>query len=160
MHLVHRRRVDHALRVEAADEADVVHTLRHVGIQAETPMPQCPCFLNSQGDDRIGVLPSVNWLAILPKLSGSFWPSYFFSRGLGSKVSIWLGAPTMNRKMTDFALAGKCGGFAASGLTRARRAVADQQVRSAIAPKPWAASRRTLRRVLRIVREHRETHCG
>ena len=26
-------------------------------------------------------------------------------------MSIWLGPPTMNRKMTDLALPGKCGGF-------------------------------------------------
>ncbi len=29
---------------------------------------------------------------------------------------MWLGPPAMNRKMTDFALAGLCGGFGASGL--------------------------------------------
>jgi hypothetical protein len=51
-------------------------------------------------------------------MGGSGWPLYFSSAGFGSKVSMWLGPPTMNRKMTDFALGGMCGAFGASGFTR------------------------------------------
>src|ERR1700722_3035315 len=35
---------------------------------------------------------------------------------LGSKVSMWLTPPHMNRKITDFALAGKCGTSVALGI--------------------------------------------
>ena len=38
------------------------------------------------------------------------------SAGLGSKVSIWLGAPNMKRKMQDLALPGRWGGLGARGL--------------------------------------------
>src|SRR5215470_2064980 len=88
------------------------------GKSVDTHAPAWPYCLKVQGEARIGVEPSVNWLWTLPKLSGSFWPSYFFSPGFGSNVSIWLGAPTMNRKMTDFALPGKCDDFAARTFSR------------------------------------------
>ena len=40
---------------------------------------------------------------------GSGLPLHFCSSGLGSNRSIWLGPPSMNMKMTFFALGGKCG---------------------------------------------------
>src|SRR5262245_38805802 len=54
----------------------------------------------------------------------------------------------MKRKMTDLALPGKCGGLAASGLTRsAAFAGGSTSDASAREPKPCAARTRTSRRV-------------
>src|SRR3954452_630533 len=57
----------------------------------------------------------------------------------------------MNRKITDFALTGKCDGLGASGLTRgvpaAPKPSRTSRLWSAIAPNPWATSRSTFRRV-------------
>ena len=53
--------------------------------------------------------------------SGRGWPSSLFSSGLGSKVSRWLGPPAMNRKMTDFALAGMWAGLGARGSSTPAR---------------------------------------
>ena len=47
---------------------------------------------------------------------GSGLPCHFCSSGLGSNRSIWLGPPSMNRKMTFFALGAKCGFLGASGF--------------------------------------------
>ena len=58
----------------------------------------------------------MNWYLASPNSAGRVWPSSLFSSGLGSNVSRWLGPPAMNRKMTDLALAGRCGGLAASGF--------------------------------------------
>ena len=44
------------------------------------------------------------------KLGGNGWPASRFTSGLGSKVSIWLGPPSMNRKITLLALAGRLHG--------------------------------------------------
>src|ERR1700682_2556393 len=119
------------------------------GKSDETSMPHWPYFRNCQGEDSSGVSPLVNWLGTLPKLSGSCCPSYFFSAGLGSNVSIWLGAPTMKRKITDLALAGKCCGLGASGLTRVTASASrSSRYCSASAPKPWAARVNTSRRVM------------
>ena len=41
------------------------------------------------------------------KLGGNGWPASRFSSGLGSKVSRWLGPPSMNRKITLRAVAGR-----------------------------------------------------
>src|SRR5712692_10709095 len=111
-------------------------------------MPHSPCRENFQGEASSGVSPAVNWLTTLPKLSGSFWPSYFFRAGLGSNVSMWLGPPTMNRKITDLALGAKFGGLAARGFTLAL-ACAESRSRDprAIAPKPCPARARMSRRV-------------
>src|SRR5579872_4671831 len=118
------------------------------GKSDETSIPHWPYFRNCQGEASSGVSPLVNWLGTLPKLSGSCWPSYFLSDGLGSKVSTWLGAPTMNRKMTDLALPGKCCGLGASGLIRILpKASRSSRYCRASAPKPCAARVRTSRRV-------------
>ena len=47
--------------------------------------------------------------------AGGNWPSCLASSGLLSNSSRWLGPPAMNRKMTRFALAAKCGCRGASG---------------------------------------------
>ena len=41
------------------------------------------------------------------KLGGSGWPARRLSSGFGSNVSRWLGPPSMNRKMTLLAVAGR-----------------------------------------------------
>src|SRR5450432_308128 len=67
-------------------------------------------------------------------------PLYWVSAGLGSNVSMWLGAPFMNKNTQCLAFAGKCWGLAASGLTVA--AAASRERRSASArlanpPPAW-----------------------
>src|SRR5437868_6499992 len=119
------------------------------GNSDETSIPHWPYFRNCQREDSSGVSPLVNWLGTLPKLSGSCCPSYFFNDGFGSNVSMWLGAPTMNRKMTDLAFAGKCCGLGARGFTRiAAMPSRSSKYCSASAPKPWAARVNTSRRVM------------
>src|SRR5713101_1359183 len=117
-------------------------------------MPHWPCRENVHGEESRGVSLAVNWLITLPKLSGSFWPSYFFRAGLGSNVSMWLGPPTMNRKITDLAFGAKFGGLAASGFTLIAALAgfpnSDGLLSSdpsAIAPKPCPARARMSRRV-------------
>ena len=73
--------------------------------------------------------------------AGSGLPFHLCSAGLGSNRSIWLGPPSMNRKMTFFALAGKCGFLGASGLTSAlgrARPSCSSSGASAIVPMPPA----------------------
>src|SRR6266446_5755006 len=119
------------------------------GNSEETSIPLWPYFLNGQGDASSGVSPLVNWLGTLPKLSGSCCPSYFLSAGLGSKVSMWLGAPTMNRKITALAFAGKCCGLGASGFSRvAAKPSRSSRYCRASAPNPCAARVSTSRRVM------------
>src|SRR5947209_17234812 len=89
------------------------------GIRSETSRPDLPYFLNVRVLARSGVSPLVNWLTGMPKPLGSGLPFHFPRAGLGSKRSIALGPPTINRKMTALALPGKCGGLTASGLADA-----------------------------------------
>src|SRR5436305_9735004 len=78
------------------------------------------------------------------KLGGNGWPASRFTSGLGSNVSMWLGPPSMNRKITLRALAGRRHGAdlliaegvvdsAASPDSRATKSV------SARAPNPTPA---------------------
>src|SRR5438876_11864076 len=61
---------------------------------------------------------------------------------------MWLGPPTMNRKMTDLALGAKFGGLAASGFTLTLAcAVSRSNEPRAMAPKPCPARARMSRRV-------------
>src|SRR5439155_22744990 len=78
--------------------------------------------------------------------SGFFWPSSSLSNGLGSNVSMWLGPPAMNRKMTDSAFAALGGNFAASGFLLAPLPCSCMSEASASEPKPQNASRRKARR--------------
>src|SRR6516162_6375465 len=88
------------------------------GSRSETANPDCPCFLNFRVLAKRGVSPLVNWLTGFPKLSGKGWPWHFCKVDLGSNKSMGLGPPTMNIKMSDLALAEKCGGLHASGLAK------------------------------------------
>ena len=89
------------------------------GSRSDTSRPDWPWRANVRVLASSGVSPLVNWLTGRPKLSGNGWPCRRASSGLGSNRSTWLGPPTMNRKMTASARAGKCGGRAASGLVGA-----------------------------------------
>src|SRR4051794_17015034 len=71
------------------------------GYIALTSMPDCPHFLNANGDlMNAPVLRSV----LYPEPAGGVLPCCLVSSGLGSNVSTWLGAPFMNRWMTCLAL--------------------------------------------------------
>src|SRR5947209_4334671 len=84
---------------------------------------------------------------------GSGFPARLSSSGLGSKVSTWLGPPSMKRKMTLLALGGWCGrregvGSRESGVgEEARSGLFDSSDESAMAPKPVPALRSISRRV-------------
>src|ERR1035441_6062476 len=130
-----------------------------------TVVPTCGCFALPSvvtvvrkmnlpatiGEDqpRPGRVAVHSMLDVFDHVSGRReWMAYFSSAGLGSNVSMWLGAPTMNRKITDFALGLKCGGLAASALTRSTADTGAGNIdASAIAPKPWAERTSTSRRV-------------
>src|SRR5229473_5121194 len=88
------------------------------GSRSETSMPLLPYRLKVRLVPRSLASEVTNWYLASPKLAGRFWPLSLLSSGLGSYVSMWLGPPDMNRKMTALALAlsGMCGGFAASGF--------------------------------------------
>ena len=86
------------------------------------------------------------------KLGGSGWPASRFSSGLGSKMSMWLGPPSMNRKITLLALAGRRHGAVATtdegdvASDPAADSRASKSVR-ARAPNPAPAPRSQSRRV-------------
>jgi molybdopterin/thiamine biosynthesis adenylyltransferase len=61
----------------------------------------------------IGAFASPIAVITLPKLDGSCRPLSWLRRGLGSKVSRWLGPPSMNRKITRLAVPATVGSFAA-----------------------------------------------
>src|SRR5215471_17033106 len=114
------------------------------GKRSDTSMPACPYFLNVRLVPIRRASAVTNWYLASPNSVGRFWPSSLLRAGLGSNVSTWLGPPTMNRKITDFAFGAKCGVLAAKGLTRV---FAESSELSAIAPKPCAARERMSRRV-------------
>ena len=86
------------------------------GRRSETSIPLRPCFFHVRVLGRMTSSPLVNWLFGRPLSSGRGLPAHFASAGLGSNRSIWLGPPTMNRKITRFAFASKWGGFTAKGF--------------------------------------------
>ena len=77
---------------------------------------------------------------------GSGLPCHFCSSGLGSKRSIWLGAPSINRNTTRFALAAKCGFFGANGFAIGVRPSPCKRSASAIVPSPAAVDWKKRRR--------------
>ena len=118
-----------------------------LGNSSDTGSPLSPWRLNFHGAPRIGSVPSVNCPPTCPKLLGIGCPASRSSSGFGSKLSIELGAPTLKMKITDFARAGKCGGFGARGFTAGRaRPSRASKCCNASAPKPFAAPLRTSRR--------------
>src|SRR5580700_4865254 len=100
------------------------------GNNSLTSAPDCPYFLKVKGEPRIL---SLMLKTVVGGLNGSDWPLSLISRGLGSKVSICDGPPSMNRKITDFAFGAKCGvtGLAAADFS-------ERSPVSAKAPNPFA----------------------
>ncbi len=137
------------------------------GKRSLTGMPLSPYWRNFQG--LLSTLPTLlNWVGWVLTLIG--WPCSRSSRGLGSNVSTWDGPPSMYRKMTLRARAGKWPGLAARGLvlrlrsaaeaaaapslsrpvplrSRRRKPARGSSAASAIAPKPLAHRRSMSRRV-------------
>ncbi len=73
------------------------------GYQSDTHRPLSPCCANLRRE-AINVLPAVPMAVIgRPNDAGIGSPSISASFGLGSNRSIWLGPPSMNSQMTDFA---------------------------------------------------------
>src|SRR5258708_7639577 len=121
-----------------------------LAMKSEYSAPHWPYGLNSRGLARtaaVGLMKaSLSWLVID---GGSGLPCHFFNSGLGSNRSTWLGAPSMNMKMTFLALAGSGGALGASGSVRCDAALALPPSRSAsaMAPRPPAQSRKNNRRL-------------
>src|SRR5438477_9858829 len=112
-------------------------------------MPDRPYLANLYGERMAApVLRSVRRLP-----AGSGLPCSLSSAGLGSNVSTWLGPPFMKRNTQCFALAGKCGGFEASGNPAAfallsKNPLLDSKSISASPAKPPPTCHRNSRRVL------------
>src|SRR6478672_8672462 len=79
-------------------------------------MPLCPyCFhLRVEGMIELDAVPMA--VTTLPYEGGIGWPARRSSSGLGSKMSRWLGPPSMNSQITDFAVGVWSGGLGASGF--------------------------------------------
>ncbi len=77
------------------------------GSQSETHRPPWPCRFHARFEGRSGEPPSPIGVITVPKLSGSGWPASSSSFGLGSNRSMWLGPPSMNRKMQLLAVAAR-----------------------------------------------------
>src|SRR5260370_40950727 len=105
------------------------------GNNSLTSAPDCPYFRNAKGDGRTL---SLILRTVVGGLKGRDCPLSFARRGLGSKVSIWDGPPSMNRKITDLAFAAKCGGLGAKGLTAATARLAASSPARASPPNPLA----------------------
>ena len=133
------------VRDHRPDDRQVVDACRATcGNRSLTGMPLSPYWRNFQG--LLSTLPTLlNWVGWVFTLIG--WPCSRSSRGLGSNVSTCDGPPSMYRKMTLRALAGKWPGRgrqrAGAGVRRRRRASAPKagsrsSAARASAPKPLA----------------------
>src|SRR5271154_3020937 len=107
-------------------------------------MPHWPAGVNLRGLARtaaVGLMNARRRSLVID--GGSDWPEYFWSAGLGSNRSIWLGAPSMKRKMTFFAFGAKCGGLGARGSAMvAARPSWDKRFARAIVSIPPAQERK------------------
>ena len=70
------------------------------GSQSEIQIPLWPCCFHFRRDAKSGARPSPIGVITGLKLGGSGFPASRLSSGLGSNVSMWLGPPSMNRKIT------------------------------------------------------------
>ena len=120
------------------------------GYQSETQRPLSPWRAHFRWDG-ISVLCAVPGMAVsgLPNDSGMGWPAYFSSAGLGSKVSMWLGPPSMKHQMTDLAVGLWWGSLEASGSRAA--ALSAPRAARAIDPRPPAAWERNALRDLSAI---------
>ncbi len=76
------------------------------GSQSETQSPLWPCCFHFRFEASTGEWNSPIGVITGLKLGGSGLPASWLSAGLGSNRSMWLGPPSMNRKITLLAVAG------------------------------------------------------
>src|SRR3954468_18423610 len=75
-----------------------------VGYQSDTHMPLCPCCFHCR-ESGISVFDAVPMaVTTLPNDAGIGCPASFCNVGFGSNRSRWLGPPSMNSHITDFAV--------------------------------------------------------
>src|SRR6185369_5810998 len=88
------------------------------GYQSDTHMPLCPyCLKVRLEPSRVLLLVPMAVIG-LPKEAGIGWPLNSVNLGFGSKMSMWLGPPSMKSQITDLAFGSWCGFFGARGSTR------------------------------------------
>src|SRR6266516_425485 len=87
------------------------------GSQSDTEMPLCPYCLNERlvGINALLAVPIA--VITFPNDSGIGWPASLARAGFVSNKSRWLGPPSMNGQIIDFARVGKCGGRGDSGFS-------------------------------------------
>ncbi len=127
------------------------------GSQSETQIPLWPCCFHFRCEARSGERPSPIGVMTGLKLGGNGWPASRFTSGLGSNVSIWLGPPSMNRKITLRAVAVRrheADATTGDGVVEADPAAASEASRSvkARAPNPAPAESSQSRRVSGVTR--------
>ncbi len=117
--------------------------------QSDTHRPLWPCCFQARLDSMSGASLSPMARTGGLKLGGSFWPCILLRSGLGSKVSRWLGPPSMKQKMTLLALPRRLGILVIAALIGAGAALSPASfimAVSATAPKPAPARPRNSRR--------------
>src|SRR5262245_12492339 len=114
------------------------------GNRSLTSAPDWPYLRKLNGEPRTL---SLMLNTVVGGLNGSDWPLSFCRRGLGSKVSICDGPPSMNRMITDLAFAAKCDERGTSGLELAATARSASRLVNASPPKPFAQRNSISRRV-------------
>ena len=78
------------------------------GMKSENSMPLWPCGVKTRGLASTAAFGLVKARRrSLVSSAGSGLPCHFWSSGLGSNRSSWLGPPSMNMKMTFLALGGE-----------------------------------------------------
>ena len=88
--------------------------LRTWGKKSDTGRPLLPPGRNGRNEGvRNPILRPPELMNFLS--AGSGWPACLSSKGLGSKVSTWLGPPFMSRKMQLLAFPAVCGALALPG---------------------------------------------
>src|SRR5258708_25395424 len=90
-----------------------------LGYQSDTQIPLCPYCLNVRLE---GIMPFLDVPGMAVNLgridSGRGCPCSSTSLGLGSKISMWLGPPSIKSQITDLALGGWWGCLGLSGSAR------------------------------------------
>src|SRR5436190_22920764 len=106
------------------------------GNRLETSRPHWPYFWKGNGLRRInrGLAHRFAWSVFFSLLQSITVLSNFSSAGLGSKESIWLTPPSIDRKIQDLAFGLWCGVFGASGFEAA--VAARMTSASAMPPTP------------------------
>src|SRR6266853_255480 len=87
------------------------------GYQSDTHAPLWPYCLKVRLEPSSVLLLVPMAVMGFPKEAGMGWPESSVSFGLGSKRSTWLGPPSMNSQITDFAFGSWWGFLGARGST-------------------------------------------